>query len=176
VEPVGNTERVIMSTCEVCGRPVAEHNRHVRFLLPEPVLALPAQELTPGTWMSHASARESVMMQVPNVGAFVRVLLPVHLSEGDSVTFGVWLAIDPRGDTLRSVAEVWGDVRYADLQLEGWLGNKLPSWGLLASPVTAAVRDVDETPYCVASADDMLNRVLTEEWDRDAVLTAIGPR
>ena len=35
------------------------------------------------------------MMQVPNVGAFVRALLPVRLTEGHTVTFGVWLAVHP---------------------------------------------------------------------------------
>jgi hypothetical protein len=32
-----------------------------------------------GPGMSHPTARDSVMLQVPNVGAFVRSLLPVHL-------------------------------------------------------------------------------------------------
>ncbi len=36
------------------------------------------------------------MMQIPGYGAFVRALLPVHLTGGDSITFGVWLTIDPR--------------------------------------------------------------------------------
>jgi hypothetical protein len=166
-----------MATCGVCGCSVSEHNRHIRFTLPDPVLALPDRETTAGTWMSHASVLESVMMQVPNAGAFVRALLPVHLSEGDSVTFGVWLAIDPRGSALRSLSELWwDDARYPELQVDGWLANKLPPWGLLATPVTAAVRNVSDTPYCVASSDEMLNRVLTEEWDRDLVLTAINQR
>jgi hypothetical protein len=76
-----------------CGRPLDLHDRHVRFVLPDPGLALPDRESTTGTWMSHGSAQDSVMMQVPNVGAFVRALLPVKLTEGRTVTFGVWLAI-----------------------------------------------------------------------------------
>jgi hypothetical protein len=76
--------------------------------------------------MSHATARESVMMQIPNVGAFVRALLPVRLSGGDSVTFGVWLAIDPRHDALRKLATVWwNDDEYRDLKIEGWLANAI---------------------------------------------------
>jgi hypothetical protein len=158
----------------MCGRPVTEHNRHFRFTLPDPVLKLPEREATPGTWMSHASARESVMMQVPHVGAFVRALLPVHLTGHDSVTFGVWLAIDTRGKRLQSLVEVWwDDTRYAGLRLEGWLGNTLPLWGLLAAPVTAEVRDVGETPYCVGSSDEALSRVLADDWDRDTVLAAL---
>jgi hypothetical protein len=101
--------------------------------------------------MSHATARESVMLQVPNVGAFVRSLLPVHLTGGESVTFGVWLAIDPRDHALRRLTEIWwDDTRYRDLRLEGWLAHDLAPWaGLLAAPVATEVRNVDETPYCV---------------------------
>lgn len=72
----------------MCGRDRDIHNQDVRFSLPDPVLALPEGERTPGTWMSHPDANTSVMMQVPDVGAFVRVLLPVSLVGGDTLTFG----------------------------------------------------------------------------------------
>jgi len=148
----------------------------MRFTLPDPVLALPERERTAGAWMSHASPSDSVMMQIPDVGAFVRALLPVHLSDGDSVTFGVWVAIDPRDDRLRSIAELWwDDNRYGQLRLDGWLGNELPPWtGLLAAPVVAEVRDVKETPYCVSSTNDLLSRILTEKWEPGPVLDALA--
>jgi len=124
--------------------------------------------------MSHASARESVMMQVPNVGAFVRALLPVRLRGGDSVTFGLWLAIDPRDDALRKLAGVWWDNdEYRDLSIDGWLANAVAPWGMLAAPVTATVRDVQETPYCTESPDETLSRVIADQWDHDLVLAAI---
>lgn len=68
--------------CPTCGRPVDAHDRHVRFRLPDPVLAVPDQERTEGTWLSHADANQSVMMMVPTVGTFVRSLLPVRLTGG----------------------------------------------------------------------------------------------
>ena len=81
----------------------------------------------PGTWMSHENARDSVMMQVPNVGAFVRALLPVSLTDGHRVTFGVWLAIDPA--ELASVFNAWWQPEYQDLRLSGWLANAIQPWG-----------------------------------------------
>jgi hypothetical protein len=36
--------------CSICGRPLEEHDRHVRFVLPEPVLAIPAEERQARTW------------------------------------------------------------------------------------------------------------------------------
>jgi hypothetical protein len=72
------------TVCATCGMPIDAHNRHVRFQLPDPVLALPDRERTDGTWLSHHDANSSVMMQVPDLGGFVRVLLPVHLTDGYS--------------------------------------------------------------------------------------------
>jgi hypothetical protein len=158
----------------MCGRPVSEHNRHVRFTLPDPVLTLPERERTTGTWMSHDTANESVMMQIPNVGAFVRALLPVKLVGGDSVSFGVWLAIDPRNDALRDLAALWwNDEQYRSLRVSGWLANAIPPWGLLAVPVTATVQDVQQTPYCTESSDERLMRVIDEAWEHDLVLAEL---
>ena len=115
------------------------------------------------------------MMQIPNVGAFVRVLLPVHLFENDSLTFGTWLAIDPREGALRSIFEIWwDDVRYAQLTLSGWLANAIPPWGLLGAAVRTEVRDVNQTPYCADSDDDTFAHVLTDTWDRVEILSASG--
>jgi hypothetical protein len=144
----------------------------VRFTLPDPVLAVADTEMTPGTWMSHASARDSVMMQVPTIGAFVRALLPVKLTEGHTITYGVWLAVNPR--ELQSIFAVWWEPEYRDLRLTGWLANAIPPWGMLSAPVEAVVRDPEETPYCERSGDRQLDRVLREEWPHDLVLTAAG--
>ena len=159
-------------TCPTCGRPLDLHDRHVRFGLPDPVLETPDRETTAGTWMSHETAGESVMMQVPNIGAFVRVLVPIRLTEGHRVTFGAWLAIDPT--ILASVVDVWWTPEYRDLRLTGWLANTIEPWGLLAAPTEAVVRDPEETPYCERSSDPLFDRVLHDEWPHDIVLKPIG--
>jgi len=169
---VGGTRVVATDSCPACGRPLDLHNRHVRFTLPDAVLDLADREATAGTWMSHGTARGSVMMQVPDVGAFVRALLPVTLSGGCRITFGVWLAVDP--SDLRTAFAVWWEPEYRDLRLHGWLANRLPPWGLLTAPVETVVRDPDETPYCDHSTDPQLDRVLHDEWPHDLVLTAVG--
>jgi hypothetical protein len=143
----------------------------VRFRLPQPVLDSPERDQAPGTWLSHGTAEESVMMQVPNVGPFVRALLPVRLTGGYTVTFGVWVAIHP-GD-LQRVFAVWWEPEYADLRLDGFLANSVEPWGLLAAPVSLEVRDPEQTPYCSASSDPELSRVLADEWPHEDVLTAL---
>lgn len=145
------------------------HNRHVRFTLPE---ATPDRDETPGTWMSHSDARTSVMMQVPNIGAFVRALLPVKLTGGFTVTFGVWLDVHP--DDLHQAFRIWWEPEYLALTLDGRLAHVLPGWGLLASPVRAVVLNAEHTPYCVGSTDPQLAAVLGDEWPHDIVFDAIG--
>jgi hypothetical protein len=111
------------------------------------------------------------MMQVPNVGPFVRALLPVRLTGGYTVTFGVWAAIHP--DDLQRAFAVWWEPGYADLRLDGILANSVKPWGLLYAPVSLEVRDPGHTPYCAASSDPELSRVLTDEWPHEDVLAAL---
>lgn len=142
----------------------------MRFTLPDPVLALPERGKTAGSWMDHVNARDADMMQVPNVGAFVRGLLPVHLTEGQQITYGVWLAIHPA--QLPELFDVWQKPEYADAQVDGWLANAIQPWGLLGAPVHAVVRDSRHTPYCESSTDPTLRAVLHEIWPLEQVLPA----
>ena len=122
--------------------------------------------------MSDATARESVMMQVPQLGAFVRVLLPIRLTGGYNVTFGVWLAFEPAD--LPAIFGAWWAPEYRDLRVNGWLGNAIRPWGCLAAPVEAAVRDPAHTPYCERSEDPLLDRVLRDEWPHNLVLDSLA--
>jgi hypothetical protein len=154
--------------CPHCGRPLDEHNRHLRFLLPEPVLAVPVHEREAKT------SGNEVLMQVQGVGAFVRVLVPTHLSGGYTVTFDAWLGVHP--DDLRKADEVWGSDFYADLVLDGRLANILPPWesDTYGKPLRVTVRNRDEVPYAASSNDETLQAVLTKEWPHEDVLAAVS--
>lgn len=132
---------------------------------------LPDQEKTAGTWMSHVDAAGSVMIVVPDAGPFLRALLPVRLTEGHTITFGVWLLIHP--SDLQATYEVWSEPEYRNLRINGWLANAIQPWGLLAAPVEAGVRSVEETPYCERSSDPDLDRVLRAEWPHEQVFHAL---
>ena len=160
-----------LDRCPQCGRPLDAHDRDVRFRLPEPVLQTPNQEQHPGAWLSDQDPNRAVMMQVPAVGAFVRCLIPVALTGGYTVTFGVWVGVHP--DDLKGAFEVWWEPAYRDLVLDGRLANELPVWGLLAVPVQARVRDENEIPYVHRSSDSVMTQVLTEQWNHDCVLPAL---
>ena len=105
---------------------------------------------------------------VPELGAFVRCLLPVRLEGGHTITFGVWVGVS--SDDLQRAWKVWWEPEYADLELTGALANALPGVDVLAAPVVVRVRDVEETPYVDSSSDALLTRVLSEEFPHDQVL------
>ncbi|NUR97752.1 MAG: DUF2199 domain-containing protein, partial [Kribbellaceae bacterium] len=155
--------------CAECGAPRDEHDRHVRFRLPDPVLALdldPA-ELEARTW------GDDVLMRVKDVGAFVRCLLPVPLTGGYRVTFGVWLSVDP--DLLRQAHAIWWEPEYASLELTGRLANAVPPWAerVMGAPAEAVVLDGEHVPYITRSQDEVLAGVLTREWPHAEVLAGL---
>lgn len=73
--------------CPSCGRPLDEHDRHICFKLPEPVLDVPKEERAAITWGN------DVLMAVKEIGSFVRILIPVKLFGGYTVTYSAWLAV-----------------------------------------------------------------------------------
>jgi len=160
-----------MTACSVCGRATHGGDRNVRFRLPDPVLQLPDRDDADGVWKSEPDPNRAVMMMVPNLGGFLRALLPVHLSGGDTVTFGVWVGVHP--DDLKRAYDLWWDPGYTNLTVSGRLANALPEWGLLAVPVELEVVDPEATPYCVRSTDAGLSKVLSDEWDRAGVLSRL---
>jgi hypothetical protein len=155
--------------CPTCGRPLDEHNRHIRFRVPEPVLDVPEGERESRTWGN------DVLMQVKDVGAFVRILIPVKLTGGYTVTYGAWLSVHP--DDLRHAWEEWTSPAYGSLRLRGVLANMLPGWEseTYVKAVEAAVLNVEQVPYAVDSTDDFMRRVLRDEWPHEAILDAIAP-
>jgi hypothetical protein len=150
--------------CSCCGNPVDPAHLDARFELPDAVMELPAEQRRDRTWGG------DYLLQVQGVGAFVRCLLRVELSHESSVTFGTWLSVHP--DDLRRAHQLWDDPRYAELTLEGYLGNAIEPWGqaIYRAPARAVVRNVAHVPYLVESADPDLARVISQAWDRDEVL------
>gem|GEM_PF-5983322 len=72
---------MMMTVCPTCGRPLDEHNRHLRFGVPEPVLSVPKEERAARTWGN------DVLMQVQGIGSFVRILIPALHKKSDTTCF-----------------------------------------------------------------------------------------
>jgi hypothetical protein len=154
--------------CPDCGRPLDDHQQAVRFTLPDAVLDCADWSDRPGTWLSGEDAWSSSFLTVPGVGSFMRSTLPVPLTGGHRLDFGVWIRADP--DVLDHAWAIWHAPEYAELAVDGLLANELPGWEVLGAPVTATVRRADELPYCTSSPDPALAGVLTREWPHAEVL------
>ena len=126
-------------------------------------LTPPEREATWGN--EHLRAAEGI-------GAFVRCLMPVHLTGGSTLEYSVWLRVP--ADMLRHASEIWEAPEYADLRLEGTVANAVQPWtDMLGAPARAEVRDPESIPWLVADEGTLMHRVLHDEWDRDDVLSRL---
>jgi hypothetical protein len=110
---------------------------------------------------------------VQDIGAFVRVLLPIQLTGGFTMTVGTWLGVHP--DDLKQAWEVWWKPEYLDLRLQGRLANAVPPWGeqVFGKPAFAVVRNPDQVPYIDGSTDHFLDKIVRDEWPHEAILPAL---
>jgi hypothetical protein len=157
-----------LPVCPTCGVPLDAHNTAIRFTVPDAVVA--AQE----DRARRDFGANPALIHVPGVGAFVRVLLPVHLVGGFVTEFGTWLQIDER--LSRETQERWDSPQYATMALEGYLANAIEPWGdaVLGAPAVARVTDPNLNPAVRSSSHPVLKQVLTREWDHEAILGAYG--
>ena len=100
---------------------------------------------------------------IKDTGFYLRVILPVKLTDGFAVDFGTWLKVDP--EVFRQAWQTWNFPEYKDLAFEGLLANRLEPWKpTLKTHVKARVLDVDKVPYIVESPDALGARIIDETW------------
>ncbi|MEU8820771.1 DUF2199 domain-containing protein [Actinoplanes sp. NPDC048796] len=155
-----------LAGCSCCGAPLDALDLDVRSGVPDALLDLSAEQQAK-VWGN------SDLQRLEGVGGFVRCLMPVRLTGGGSVTYSVWLKVDD--DQLRHANAVWSAPAYADLVLNGTVANAVRPWPeMLGEAARAEVRDEGTLPYLAGAGGTLLSRVLTEQWDRDDVLSRIG--
>jgi hypothetical protein len=108
-------------------------------------------------------------LAIKNVGFFVRVILPIRLTDGYAVDFGTWLEVD--SDSFRTAWQSWNFPEYKDLELEGYVANEIEPWTKFPHAlVKATVRDMEQVPYLTSSENEVFGRVLAETWPHPEVL------
>ena len=151
--------------CSCCGMPLDPHRRRfdVGFELPDPVW-----EMSPQERAARVAGRRLAIV-VEGMGSFIRVLLPVQLSDGYEIVFGCWLCVP--SEQYERARKIWNQPGYDHLVLTGLLANAIKPWSSACwAPAIAKVRTADELPYVVESSDPTLSRVLREVWPHaDAV-------
>lgn len=110
-------------------------------------------------------------LAIKNVGFFVRVILPVQLTGSFSVAFGTWLEV--RDEDFKKAWRTWNAPEYADLAMEGYVGNEIEPWNPFPHAlVRAVVRDVEQVPYLASSDDPLFTRILDETMPHADVLAS----
>lgn len=108
-------------------------------------------------------------LAIKDVGFFLRVLLPVQLTDGFSVNFGTWLEI--HSEDFRQAWQTWNFPEYADLSVQGYLANRIKPWKKAPhAMVRAEVRDMNQVPYVAASDNPVFSGIVTDTWPHAAVL------
>jgi hypothetical protein len=153
--------------CSYCQQPVQGRELDFRFKLPDPIFEIPEAERP-------QRVRDSGdVVGAQGVGVFVRVMLPVRLTEDFQITYGTWLSLRNRRDFDRA-RRLWHSEEYPSLVLEGVLANAIEPWGQpLMTRARVAVKDVNQVPYVEAIYDDSMAKVITDIWPRTWVLSAI---
>ncbi|MFD9124765.1 DUF2199 domain-containing protein [Kitasatospora sp. NPDC059571] len=119
-----------------------------------------------------------LMVATSTIGAFTRALLPVRLTDGRTVTFGVWVSIDR--DTYARVSELGRDgtdEEYRTMRFDGLLASSPEPWGrrILRAEVSAGIpadSPYDRpVPYLTATTHRTVTRIMNEAWAPAEVLT-----
>ena len=155
--------------CAYCGAQLDAHQRSVRYQLPDVLFALPDADKE-ALWLAPSVAAD---LAAYGTRGFVRVLIPIHLDDDDSVTFGAWLELTY--DDFERVLRTWTTDRYGGLEIEGRLANALPPWGsqLLGRHCRAAVLVESQIPYVVSSSDPVLLGILKGRHGATEVRSAL---
>jgi hypothetical protein len=137
--------------------------RHIAVTFEEPDVIYQIHKELLDTW------REGPFLAIKDVGFFLRVAMPVKLTDGSVVDFGTWLQINP--EDFREAWRTWNSPEYAALEFQGYVGNDIAPWGRMPHVlVKAAVRDVEEIPCLVSCEDPLITRILGAEWPAEEVL------
>ena len=156
--------KALLEPCARCGIAPDPRGRPfpITFELPDVYSEIPEELL--------AAWGEDPFLAIKTIGFFVRVILPVKLTDGYSVDFGTWLEV--HSEDFRTTWQTWNMPEYADLSIEGYVANAIEPWKKLPHTlVRATVRDIDQVPYLTSCNDERMSKILGDTWPHDEVLT-----
>jgi hypothetical protein len=157
--------------CPDCGRPLDIHDQHIRFALPDDVIAAGLTAESEDVWIAGEAPRQADFMAAKGIGFFVRSLVAVQLTDEHTVTYGVWIRADEA--TVHHAHAEWHAATYSDLVINGRLANELAPWEVHGAEVTARPRTTNEIPYVDFSTNSSMTAVLTQVWPHDLVLPTL---
>ena len=150
--------------CACCGIAADPSGRPFSITFGMPDVIFEIREELLDTW------GDDPFLAIKGIGFFVRVIMPVKLTDGFSVNFGTWLEIHV--NDFRKAWQTWNFPEYADLELQGYVGNNIEPWKRFPHAlVKATVRELEQVPYLTSSENEVFAKVLGETWPHADVLT-----
>ena len=108
-------------------------------------------------------------LAIKGIGFFVRVILPVKLSDGFAVDFGTWLEVI--NEDFRALWNTWNFPEYKDFEIQGYVGNVIAPFDAFPHAlVKATVRETEQVPYLTSSENSVFTRLLSDTWPHATVL------
>jgi hypothetical protein len=155
--------QALSQPCECCGIASNAHGRPLSVTFEQPDVVFDIEPELLETWGGDP------FLAIKNVGFFVRVILPVRLTDGFAVDFGTWLEV--YNEDFKNAWQTWNFPEYKDLVLEGYVANKIEPWGKLPhGMVKAAVRDMEQVPYINSAENPDIARIIGDVWPHADVL------
>ena len=155
--------RASLAPCACCGIAPDPQGKPFSITFEKPDVLFEIRDELLDTW------GDDPFFAIKDVGFFVRVILPVKLTDGFSVNFGTWL--ECHAEDFRRAWQTWNFPEYKDLEFEGYVGNDIAPWPRFPHAlVKATVRDMADVPYLTSSQNEVITRILAETWPHDDVL------
>ncbi|MEV6523185.1 DUF2199 domain-containing protein [Longispora sp. NPDC051575] len=155
-------------TCTCCANGLDASDPRFNLSLPTPVAELSETEFDEQViWVS-----DQVVI-TRTLGGFVRVLLPVPLTDGRTATIGIWASVSSE-DFEEQLRIGRGEAPHSGASLEGRLANDLEPWGdsILAAPVRIASPGERRTLVVLPDSHPRVAEILTSRWRPAEVLPA----
>jgi hypothetical protein len=155
--------RAKLAPCSCCGIAPDPEGKplSITFEMPDVIFQIEPELLD--TWGSDP------FLAIKNVGFFLRVILPIQLSDGYAINFGTWLEI--AGEDFRKAWQSWNFPEYKDLEIEGYVANDIKPFGEFPHAlVKATVRDMADVPHLTSSKNEIISGILTETHPHAGVL------
>jgi hypothetical protein len=157
--------RAPLPPCSCCGISPDPEGKPFSITFEKPDVVFQIEPELLDTW------GDDPFLAIKDVGFFLRVILPVQLTDGFSVNFGTWLEIS--AEDFRTAWQTWNFPEYKDLEIEGYIGNEIKPFSEFPHGlVKATVRKMEEVPYLTSSRNEVISRILTETHPHAEVLKA----
>jgi hypothetical protein len=150
--------------CACCGIAPDPRGRPFSIVFEQPDVIMQIEPELLDTWGSDP------FLAIKNVGFFVRVILPVRLTDGFSVEFGTWLEVVD--EDFRQAWRTWNTPEYSELVMEGYVANEIEPWRPFPHAlVRAVVGDIEQVPHLASSDNPIFARILGETLPHADVLS-----